>query len=447
MEQDMRIKMPEKAKYIIDTITNAGYEAYVVGGCVRDFILGREPMDWDITTSARPEQTKALFARTIDTGLQHGTVTVMLGGEGFEVTTYRVDGVYEDSRHPKEVIFTPNLEEDLKRRDLTINAMAYNHERGLVDLFGGMDDMKAGIVRCVGNPRERFEEDALRMMRAIRFAAQLGYDMDEGTLEAIKILAHTLDRISAERIQAELVKMLLSPHPDYLRTAYLCGMTKVFFPEFDRAMATEQRHPHHCYNVGEHILHSLGYVDADKVLRLTMLFHDIGKPKVVTEEEGVTHFYCHEAVSAGMAEDIMRRLKFDNDTIQKVCKLVRYHDYGNGSKPGIRTMRRALNKIGEDAFPELFAVKRADVSAQSDYLRQEKMEKIRQWEKLYEEVKARNQCVSLKNLEVKGADLIQIGWKPGKELGEMLQKLLELVLDYPEYNNREKLLEEAKKYL
>ena len=267
------------------------------------------------------------------------------------------------------------------------------------------------------------------------------------TLEAIKILAHTLDRISAERIQAELVKMLLSPHPDYLRTAYLCGMTKVFFPEFDRAMATEQRHPHHCYNVGEHILHSLGYVDADKVLRLTMLFHDIGKPKVVTEEEGVTHFYCHEAVSAGMAEDIMRRLKFDNDTIQKVCKLVRYHDYGNGSKPGIRTMRRALNKIGEDAFPELFAVKRADVSAQSDYLRQEKMEKIRQWEKLYEEVKARNQCVSLKNLEVKGADLIQIGWKPGKELGEMLQKLLELVLDYPEYNNREKLLEEAKKYL
>ena len=439
--------MPEKAKYIIDTITNAGYEAYVVGGCVRDFILGREPMDWDITTSARPEQTKALFARTIDTGLQHGTVTVMLGGEGFEVTTYRVDGVYEDSRHPKEVIFTPNLEEDLKRRDLTINAMAYNHERGLVDLFGGMDDMKAGIVRCVGNPRERVEEDALRMMRAIRFAAQLGYDMDEGTLEAIKILAHTLDRISAERIQAELVKMLLSPHPDYLRTAYLCGMTKVFFPEFDRAMATEQRHPHHCYNVGEHILHSLGYVDADKVLRLTMLFHDIGKPKVVTEEEGVTHFYCHEAVSAGMAEDIMRRLKFDNDTIQKVCKLVRYHDYGNGSKPGIRTMRRALNKIGEDAFPELFAVKRADVSAQSDYLRQEKMEKIRQWEKLYEEVKARNQCVSLKNLEVKGADLIQIGWKPGKELGEMLQKLLALVLDYPEYNNREKLLEEAKKYL
>lgn len=447
MEQDMRIKMPEKAKHIIETITEAGFEAFVVGGCVRDFMLGREPMDWDITTSARPEQVKALFARTIDTGLQHGTVTVMLGGEGFEVTTYRVDGEYEDSRHPKEVIFTPNLEEDLKRRDLTINAMAYNDERGLVDLFGGMDDMREGIVRCVGNPVERFEEDALRMMRAIRFAAQLGYDMDEGTLEATRTLAHTLNKISAERIQAELVKMLLSPHPDYLRMAYSCGMTKVFFPEFDRAMATEQRHPHHCYNVGEHILHSLGYVKADRVLRLTMLFHDIGKPEVMTEKEGVTHFYGHEAESARMAEEIMRRLRFDNDTIQKVCKLVRYHDYGNGSKPGIRVMRRAINKIGEDAFPNLFLVKRADVSAQSDYLRQEKMEKIEQWQKLYEEVESRHQCVSLKSLAVKGADLIQMGWEPGKELGEMLQKLLELVLDHPEYNDREKLLEEAKKYL
>lgn len=439
--------MPQKAKYIIETIANAGFEAYVVGGCVRDSILGREPMDWDITASARPDQVKALFPRTIDTGLQHGTVTVMLEGEGFEVTTYRVDGVYEDGRHPKEVRFTPNLEEDLKRRDLTINAMAYNDAEGLVDLFGGIRDMEAGVIRCVGQPEERFGEDALRMLRAIRFSAQLGYGIEDKTLEAIKLLAPTLHKISVERIQTELVKLLLSSHPDYLRTAYQCGVTKVFFPEFDQAMETEQRHPHHCFSVGEHILHSLSYVEADRVLRLTMLFHDIGKPAALTEsEEGITHFHGHEAVSAGMAEEIMRRLKFDNDTMQKVCKLVLYHDYGNGSKPNIRSMRRAVNKMGEGVFPALFAVKRADILAQSSYLRQEKLEKVEKWEQLYEEVKAGQQCVSLKSLAVTGSDLIAAGWKPGRELGEVLHALLELVLDHPEYNEKDRLLEEAKKY-
>ena len=410
MEQDDRIKMPQKAKYIIETIAGAGFEAYVVGGCVRDSILGREPMDWDITTSARPDQVKALFSRTIDTGLQHGTVTVMLEGEGFEVTTYRVDGVYEDGRHPKEVRFTPNLEEDLKRRDLTINAMAYNDAEGLVDLFGGIRDMEAGVIRCVGEPGERFGEDALRMLRAIRFSAQLGYGIEDKTLEAIQMLAPTLRKISVERIQTELVKLLLSSHPDYLRTAYQCGVTKVFFPEFDKAMETEQRHPHHCFSVGEHILHSLSFVEADRVLRLTMLFHDIGKPAALTVSgEGITHFYGHEAVSAGMAEEIMRRLKFDNDTIQRVCKLVLYHDYGNGSKPNIRAMRRAVNKMGEGVFPALFAVKRADILAQSSYQRQEKLEKVEKWERLYEEVKAGKQCVSLKSLAVTGSDLIEIG--------------------------------------
>ena len=447
MEQDDRIKMPQKAKYIIETIAGAGFEAYVVGGCVRDSILGREPMDWDITTSARPDQVKALFSRTIDTGLQHGTVTVMLEGEGFEVTTYRVDGVYEDGRHPKEVRFTPNLEEDLKRRDLTINAMAYNDAEGLVDLFGGIRDMEAGVIRCVGEPGERFGEDALRMLRAIRFSAQLGYGIEDKTLEAIQMLAPTLRKISVERIQTELVKLLLSSHPDYLRTAYQCGVTKVFFPEFDKAMETEQRHPHHCFSVGEHILHSLSFVEADRVLRLTMLFHDIGKPAALTVSgEGITHFYGHEALSAGMAEEIMRRLKFDNDTIQRVCKLVLYHDYGNGSKPNIRAMRRAVNKMGEGVFPALFAVKRADILAQSSYQRQEKLEKVEKWERLYEEVKAGKQCVSLKSLAVTGSDLIAAGWKPGRELGEVLHVLLELVLDYPECNEKERLLEEAKKY-
>ena len=448
MKRDIRIKMPKKAKYIVDTITDAGFEAYVVGGCVRDSVLGREPVDWDITTSAKPEQVKALFQRTIDTGLQHGTVTVMLDREGYEVTTYRVDGEYEDGRHPKKVTFTPNLEEDLKRRDLTINALAYNDRTGLVDMFGGMDDMEAGVVRCVGEPEARFGEDALRILRAIRFSAQLGYEIEAHTLEAIRHLAPSLCKISAERIQAELVKLLLSPHPDYLRVAYACGVTKVFLPEFDRAMETEQRHPHHCFTVGEHILHSLCHVEADKVLRLTMLLHDLGKPDALTVDgEGVTHFFDHASLGAQMAEKILRRLKFDNDTMDMVCKLVRYHDYGNSQELDMNMVRRAANKIGEDAFPALFAVKRADILAQSEYQRQEKLDKVEEWSRLYEEVMARGQCVALKDLAVTGADLIAEGWRPGKELGNTLKQLLELVLEYPECNTRERLLEEAKKSL
>ena len=236
MDSGTRIAVPDKARHIVNTIQAAGYEAYVVGGCVRDSLLGREPQDWDITTSARPEQVKALFPRTVDTGLQHGTVTVLQDREGFEVTTYRIDGEYEDSRHPREVAFTRNLEEDLKRRDFTINAMAYNDDKGLVDIFGGTEDIRAGIIRCVGKPAERFGEDALRILRAIRFSAQLGYKIDDETKEGIRELAPTLKNISAERIQTELVKMMVSPHPDYLREAYLLGVTKVFLPEFDLAM-------------------------------------------------------------------------------------------------------------------------------------------------------------------------------------------------------------------
>lgn len=444
MKRNISISVPQKGQAIIDAIRRAGFEAYVVGGCVRDCILGREPEDWDITTSATPAQVKALFPRTIDTGLQHGTVTVVMDREGFEVTTYRLDGKYEDGRHPKEVTFTPSLEEDLKRRDLTINAMAYNDREGLVDLFGGMEDLEAGIVRCVGNPEERFEEDALRILRAIRFSAQLGYAIEEETLEAIRQLAPRLSRISAERIQVELVKLLVSPHPDYLRTAYDTGVTKVFLPELDRCMETEQRHPHHCYSVGEHILHSLKWVEADKTLRLAMLLHDIGKPETETvDEEGITHFHRHAAVSAELAEAVLKRLKFDNETIRMVRKLVLYHDYGNGVEPNMATVRRAVSKIGEDAFPGLFAVKRADVMAQSGYLRQEKLERLEKWQKLYGKVMEQGQCVSLKDLAVTGTDLIAAGWKPGRELGETLQKLLELVLEDPGKNRSEILMEEA----
>lgn len=437
----MKIQLPEKVAFIINTIEEAGYEAYAVGGCVRDSILRRIPDDWDITTSAKPEEVKALFRRTIDTGLQHGTVTVMLDKEGYEVTTYRIDGIYEDSRHPKEVTFTANLVEDLKRRDFTINAMAYNESTGLVDVFGGMRDIENKIIRCVGNAGERFGEDALRIMRAVRFSAQLGYDIEEETAVAIRKLAGTLKNISAERIQTELIKLLVSPHPEYMRQAYEMGITKVILPEWDAAMECGQNHPHHCYTVGEHTLHSLMNIEADKVLRLAMLFHDIGKPKAKEEgEDGFDHFHGHPQLGEEMTKDIMRRLKFDNDTIYKVSKLVLYHDYGNGVPPTLSIVRRAVNKIGEDIFPLLFPVKKADMAAQSDYQREEKQQCLTDWERCYEEILQKQQCVSLKTLAVTGSDLIAAGMEPGKELGDVLRKLLEEVLEEPERNTKEYLL-------
>lgn len=455
----MKIQMPEDVKYILEKLNSAGYEAYAVGGCVRDSILGRIPDDWDITTSAKPEETKALFSRTIDTGIQHGTVTVMCNHVGYEVTTYRIDGEYEDSRHPKEVIFTSDLLEDLKRRDFTINAMAYNHLKdeesvnssdetenyeqtkntGLVDAFGGIEDIENKIIRCVGNPIHRFEEDALRMMRAVRFSAQLGYEIEEETRNAITVLAGNLANISAERIQVELVKLLVSNHPDYLRTAYETGMTKIFFPEFDKAMETRQNNPHHRYTVGEHMLHSLKHVRNDKVLRLTMILHDIAKPDTLqTDEDGIDHFYGHCDVGEEMARKILRRLRFDNDTIGKVCKLVKFHDQKLSLEP--EKLRKSIVKIGPELFPLLLEVKEADMLAQSTYKREEKQKELEDVRGVYQQILDAEDCLTLKNLAVTGRDLIEQGMKPGKELGETLQKLFEYVLEHPEKNTKEDLL-------
>lgn len=442
-----RIKLPEKVKLIIQRITDAGFEAYAVGGCIRDSLLMRTPDDWDITTSATPFQIKALFSHTVDTGIKHGTVTVLTGGEGFEVTTYRIDGEYEDNRHPSEVIFTPSLEEDLKRRDFTINAMAYNEKDGLVDLFDGINDIQRGLIRCVGDPARRFSEDALRIMRAVRFSAQLGYRIDEPTGEAIRRLAPNLKHISAERIQTELVKLAISPHPEYLKTAYELGITKVVFPEFDKCMEMPQNNPHHCFGVGEHTLESMKAVPADRVLRLTMLFHDIGKPETVTvDEEGISHFHGHPVTSEEIGRKVLRRLKFDNHTIDQVTRLVRYHDYY--VEPSQRCVRRAIMKVGEDIFPMLLQVKKADMEAQSVYQREEKEENLKEVSRIYEQILAQKQCVSLKTLDVTGRDLMeQTGMLPGKRIGEVLKYLLDFVVDDPARNQKEILLKEAERYL
>lgn len=434
----MDFELPTDVNYIIERLIEAGHEAYAVGGCVRDMIDERLPDDWDITTSAKPEEIKALFSPTIDTGIQHGTVTVLRHHVGYEVTTYRIDGEYEDNRHPKEVIFTNSLIEDLKRRDFTINAMAYN-ENGLVDEFGGIQDMQDKIVRCVGNPEERFSEDALRMMRAIRFSAQFGYVIEGATRAAISKLHANLESISAERINTELTKMLLSPHPEYIRDCYELGITSVIMPEFDDCMTVTQNNPHHCYTVGEHIIHTLQYSERDKVVRYALLFHDMGKAKrKVTDAEGIDHFHGHAELSAVMAHEIMKRLRFDNDTLYKVEKLVANHDYRfEATKVSVR---RAMNKIGLELFPLLLKVQEADLLAQSDFRRKEKEERLNTVWQLYREILEDKECVRLADLAVNGADLIAAGYTPGPEIGEKLNLLLERVIEDPQLNDRETLL-------
>lgn len=423
---------------IINNLQLHGYEAYAVGGCVRDSILARRPEDWDITTSARPEEIKKLFRRTVDTGIEHGTVTVLLGKDSYEVTTYRIDGVYEDSRHPKEVRFTNKLEEDLRRRDFTINAMAYNDDVRLVDVFGGMQDLNHHLIRCVGDPAERFSEDALRILRAVRFSAQLDFPIEAGTAKAVRELAPTLEKISAERIQTELVKLLISPHPEKIRDAYELGITKVILPEWDAMEGVEQNTPHHKYDVAQHTLHSLKNVKRDKILRLTMLFHDMGKPSVkTTDGKGQDHFKGHALVSEEIARKVMRRLKFDNDTVKKVTRLVCYHDYRTEATP--KNVRRAMNRIGVDLFPYYLAVRMADVKAQSPYQRREKIENIIAMREIYQKVLIEEECVTLRQLAVSGRDLMELGMKPGREMGSMLSELLEYVIDDPARNNKETL--------
>ena len=436
----MKIELPEKVKTVIGELKAHGYDAYAVGGCIRDSILGRTPGDWDITTSAKPQQVKAIFPRTVDTGIQHGTVTVLMDKEGFEVTTYRIDGEYEDARHPKDVIFTSNLLEDLKRRDFTINAMAYNDETGLVDAFDGIADLKAKRIRCVGEPTERFTEDALRMMRAVRFAAQLGFTIEDATRQAICDMAENLSKISAERIQVELVKLVTSDHPEEMKTIYDTGIAAVILPEFCTMMETEQHNPHHIYTVGVHTIRSMQEIRADRVLRLTMLFHDVAKPVCRTEDEnGIHHFHGHPEVGAEMARKILRRLKFDNDTIRKVTALIRAHD----DRPPLkgRAIRRAIFRNGTEQYPELFEVKRADILAQSSFLQQEKLLYVDRYEHMYRQIIEKHQCLSLKDLAVNGSDLIARGIQPGKEIGVILHAMLEQVLEDPKLNEKEPLLD------
>ncbi len=440
----MKINIPKHANFIIHTLQEHGYEAYVVGGCVRDSLLGQKPKDWDITTSASPYEVKELFAHTIDTGLQHGTVTIMMDKEPYEVTTYRMDGDYVDHRRPTEVIFTKSLAEDVLRRDFTINAMAYNDEAGLVDLHHGKEDLEQGIIRCVGVARDRFDEDALRILRALRFAARFDFAIEEETKKAMVEKKAFLKDISAERIREEFTKMITSDHPEIILTAYEMGITKIILPEWDAMMATTQNHPHHMYNVGIHSLTAMQHVANTPVLRYTMLLHDSGKPATKTSDEnGIDHFYQHPVISGDITRTVMNRFKFDNATKNQVITLVKWHDWRFMTMDEInkRSIRRLANKIGVENTRLLFQVQKADILSQSMHQRMDKLEILAKTMELFEEIVADMDCLTIKDLAINGGDLIKLGIKPGKHMGEILDMLLYLVLDDPKLNDKALLVQ------
>ena len=452
----LKIKIPSGANGIIHTLQDKGYEAYLVGGCVRDSILKRTIHDYDITTSATPDEMLEIFKgkRIIETGLQHGTITIVINGEGYEVTTYRIDGNYSDSRRPDSVTFTKSLKEDLKRRDFTINAMAYNDEVGLVDPFNGMEDIKYHKIQCVGKPEDRFSEDALRILRAIRFASQLGFVVDSDVSLNIHKMYKNLKNISVERINSEFCKIAASS--DFcVQMVLYSDVLSLFIPKTKDMFEFPQNNPYHIYDVWGHTIHAVEAYSCDceedlnpidLITSLAVFFHDIGKPHCYQDgEDGIRHFKGHGKVSADMTDTIMKRLRFDNDTREKVVQLVYYHDAT--FEVGEKYVKRWLNKIGEEQFRRLLNVRRADIKAQAYTEQESRLQKIDNIEYILEEVLQKDECFSLKDLAVNGKDLIEIGYKPGKEIGEVLNNLLDSVISGEYINEKEKLLEIAERRL
>lgn len=439
----MEIHIPTGARKIIARLEQHGYEAYIVGGCVRDSLMGKRPSDWDICTSARAEEMMALFEdkRVIPTGIQHGTLTILAEDGAYEVTTFRIDGEYLDHRHPKSVAFTRELAEDLSRRDFTINAMAWHPERGLIDLFGGVEDLRDRLVRAVGDPVQRFNEDGLRMLRMVRFATVLDFDYDPATYDAVRKQGHLLQYISKERIQVELNKILLAAHPARgLEDLYTLGMYPYIIPMMCHTVGFAQRGGHHFLDVFEHSLLAVGVIAPELVLRLTMLLHDIGKPFVWDSSESLSYdrFDDHAAVSAKLAGKILRDLKYDNATRKDVVELIAHHN--DILLPDPVNVRRALARLGEVQTRRLVQVKVADLIAHDLAGEREKILALfAEISDVIDEVVARGDCTSVKALAIGGQDMMALGLS-GRAIGQMLNAALELVLEKPEMNTRETLL-------
>lgn len=439
----MKIQIPPQVAEVLERFHRNGREAYVVGGCVRDSLLGCRPNDWDVTVSALPEETEHIFSdcRVVKTGIRHGTVKVFLGGLPVEVTTFRIDGAYSDGRHPDQVTFTRNLKEDLARRDFTVNAMAYNEEEGLVDCFGGKEDLSSGIIRCVGNPDIRFHEDGLRILRALRFSSQLGFSIEENTAKSIVQNRTLLGCIAEERICTEFTKLLCGKDAaDVLR--HYREVIAEFVPEVRSAFDFQQHNPHHIYDVWEHTLHALDAVAPESELRLTMLLHDLGKPQCFTlDAKGVGHFYGHPEKSAALGAQMLRRLRYDRKTAETVEMLVRWHDLP--ILPEERSLRRRLNRFGEENLRRLIQVELADAQGKADP-ENDYTASLQRVPGMLDYILQRKQCCTLKDLAVHGADLLEYGVPEGPAIGRMLLQLLEAVIDEKCPNEKIQLLRYAK---
>lgn len=429
----------EGALAVVNKIKAAGYEAYIAGGAVRDVIMGKTPHDYDIATNARPEEVKRIFSRTIDTGLKHGTVTVIRNKTGYEVTTFRREGEYGDSRHPSDVEFIDDVREDCLRRDFTINAMMYSPDSGVLDFFGGTDDIKNKVIRCVGDPEKRFTEDALRMLRAVRFRAVLDFTIEPETERAIRKYAVLIKKVSSERILEELNKILLSEHPDYVRDLHRLGLLKFIIPQLDRCFGEPQRNKYHIYDVGEHIMQTVKNTPTDLTLRWAALLHDTGKPCCPsTDSNGIIHFYGHHRESRRIALDVLHRLHMDSASIRDIALLVENHDYR--VEPTYTAVKRMMSKTGAELFEKLLLLQKADNMAKNPEHFPEKLKRINGALSIYRNVIAQNQPYKISDLVVNGTDLMKIGYKQGREIGDALKTLLDEVIINPELNTRSRLI-------
>jgi tRNA nucleotidyltransferase (CCA-adding enzyme) len=442
----MNIFIPDDVKVIMNRLNEYGFKSYVVGGAIRNSLLNIPVKDWDICTNAKPNEMLSVFKNfyTIETGIKHGTLTVVLNNINYEVTTFRVDGDYSDNRHPDSVEFVDDIVMDLSRRDFTINAMAYNETEGLIDPFGGQSHIIFKDIQCVGNPDDRFQEDALRMLRAVRFASQLDFDIQLREIVSIKNNSNLIKNISNERIRDELVKILMSNDPSWgIGVLRNYGLMNLIIPKLEICFKCPQNNPFHIYDVGTHILTTLIDSPKDLNIRLALMLHDIGKPIAkIIDESGIDHFYEHEKVSANLAWDWMREYKFDNQTVDEVFELILWHDYF--IDPSKRGVKKLLNNIGVDKTLKLLDIRVQDIKAQSVEFLKPRLEKIEKIRKEINEIVFKQEAFQIKDLKINGDDLIELGFKPSKELGECLNLLLDMVIENPEFNNKEKLLELAK---
>lgn len=435
----MEITVPPQAAAVLDRLNGSGFEAYLVGGCVRDSLMGGTPGDWDVATSAKPEETERALAgfRVIETGLKHGTVTVLSAGMPVEVTTFRIDGDYSDGRHPDRVAFTESLAQDLSRRDFTVNALAYSPGSGVVDRFGGLEDIATKRIRCVGDPDLRFQEDGLRILRALRFSSVLGFSVEAQTAESLVANRSLLDRIACERIQAEFTKLLCGRDAGRVMRRFR-EVVAQFIPELAPCFDFEQKNPHHIYDVWEHTLHCVDAVEPQPVLRLTMLLHDIEKPECFTQDKaGVGHFYGHASKSADTARTVLTRLRYDKRTITDVEALVRLHDLPMSPEPAV--MRRRLNRLGEHQLRMLLLAAAADVKGKAPE-ENRRLKLLESCEKELNHILRQKECFSLDGLAVGGSDLLKIGIAEGPEVGRTLKILLGAVIAGKCSNSRAELL-------